>query len=259
MGMEGGAGIAGEIISSAFNAFQAAGTQHFQKMMSNTAHQREVKDLRAAGLNPILSATGGRGASTPEGATPAPMQNPLKNFVTDSATSSRVGIEKSALANATRVADADVSLKNAQTKNVDSQTALNALTGAKIQAETTESTARLPIHSATVGKLNQDIQLMARQIEMFAPQKAKLEAETALAGASAGAQTAHSALMTKQGEFVDLQKTHQNLLNIIEEYKIPGYSNQARAESKFKTSAENGTGDITTFGNFFKHMNPFMK
>lgn len=52
-----------------FNHDEAELSRLWQERMSNTAHQREIKDLQAAGLNPVLSAMGGSGAPVTSGAT----------------------------------------------------------------------------------------------------------------------------------------------------------------------------------------------
>lgn len=56
-------------VAMEFNAAEAAKNRDWQQMMSDTAHQREIKDLQAAGLNPVLSAMGGNGAAVTSGAT----------------------------------------------------------------------------------------------------------------------------------------------------------------------------------------------
>lgn len=97
-----GAAIGGALIgrqgqkdANVANAQQAEAQMRFQQEMSRTAHQREVEDLRAAGLNPILSGTGGAGASTPPGAA-ARMENVDENTA---ATAQSIALNKENLDN----------------------------------------------------------------------------------------------------------------------------------------------------------------
>jgi hypothetical protein len=60
------AAVAPTILEGVFGKRQASKQMDFQAQQSATAYQRAVKDLKAAGLNPILAGTVG-GASTPSG------------------------------------------------------------------------------------------------------------------------------------------------------------------------------------------------
>lgn len=133
-----GASIVGSLFSAKSaketnqsNADQAQAQMDFQERMSNTAHQREVADLEAAHLNPILSANSG--ASTPGGAM-ATFKNPLENVPSE--VNQGVNSAMSAIQLKT-----DMDLKRAQVNNLNANSA-------KTAAETTEPQIKSDILNA---------------------------------------------------------------------------------------------------------------
>lgn len=80
-----------------FSAKQAEINRQFQERMSNTAHQREVNDLIAAGLNPVLSAMNGNGASSPSGSSASGISSGGSQGSVDNSSQQMVGALLSAV------------------------------------------------------------------------------------------------------------------------------------------------------------------
>lgn len=105
-----GGDLAGIALESSFNAREASKGREWQERMSNTSHQREVADLRAAGLNPILSANAG--ASSGAGPTASISAPNLSSGINSARQTSQSGklieaqIEQAKSASALNVANA---------------------------------------------------------------------------------------------------------------------------------------------------------
>lgn len=121
-------------LAMAHSSSEAQKNREWQEKMSNTAHQREIKDLVAAGLNPVLSSNGG--ASTPVGASGQGYANGGSSASADSSAASVAGLFSSMINNAAQLQMNDKNLAF-QRENLEASKAI-----AQLQANTQLATSQ---------------------------------------------------------------------------------------------------------------------
>lgn len=150
----GGAAMAANYFSqqsqNIWNAKEAKKNREWQERMSSTAHQREVKDLRKAGLNPILSANSG--ASSPGGATASGEAPQLDFDPMLAANAKQVKAQTEATKASTKNTEVDTGLKAANTKSAEKSWEISDATKKLLQAQTAKEG-----EMARMSKINADL------------------------------------------------------------------------------------------------------
>ena len=154
--------------ANAFNAQQAQINRDYQTEMSNTAYQRQVADMQAAGLNPMLAYMKGGGASSPSGSTASATvpqyQSPIQGaaqYKLTSAQASKTEAEKPQVEASTAMTNQQIN--NLQTENEKAKAVIDNL------KQEYQNLIKQGYNLTEVGnQLREDISLKSKQIANFA-------------------------------------------------------------------------------------------